>query len=67
MEITINGKSRTFDETCTIASMLEQLDLHPQRVAVELNQEIIKRDQYTTVMVSDGDEIEVLQFVGGGA
>lgn len=67
MDVTINGKTKSFEASCSITAMLETLDLHPQRVAVELNREIIKRDRYDEVTVSDGDEVEILQFVGGGA
>ncbi len=67
MQIKLNGKSKTFEDELTVLQLLEHLEQNPQRVAVELNQEIIKKDQYDSLRLKDGDEVEVLQFVGGGA
>lgn len=67
MTIQLNGKSKEFDSPLTILQLLESLGLSPQRVAVEHNREIIKRERYAEVTLEDGDEVEVLQFVGGGA
>lgn len=66
MQVTINGKEREIADNSTILMMLEQLGQHPQRVAVEVNREIIKRPSYAEHVLSEGDEVEVLQFVGGG-
>ncbi|MBN2328045.1 MAG: sulfur carrier protein ThiS [Candidatus Omnitrophica bacterium] len=66
MNITLNGKSREFSDSITVAAMLAELQLHPQQVAVEVNREIVKRDQFEIHQVNDGDEIEILRFVGGG-
>ena len=64
--IQLNGKPRELQPDCTVAQLLEQLGLHQKRVAVEVNREILKRDAYGEHRIDDGDEIEVLQFVGGG-
>lgn len=66
MQLQINGKTKELNDNITILQMLEELNLHPQRVAVELNREIVKRDRYNSLRLNDGDEIEILQFVGGG-
>ena len=66
MRVKLNGKDRDVEPGITILQLLHQLGLHPQRVAVEVNREIVKRDQYEVHRLGEGDEIEVLQFVGGG-
>ena len=66
MNIQLNGKEKEIDSECTVLQLLNQLDLHPQKVAVELNREIIKRDRYEQTPIHEGDEIEVVHFVGGG-
>ena len=66
IEIQLNGKPRTFDRTHTVTSLLEELDLHPGMVVVELNREILERDRYAATVVSPGDAIEIVHFVGGG-
>ncbi len=67
MQITLNGKPRTVPDNATILTLLEELEMHPQRVAVEVNREIIKRDRYAEHRLGEYDEVEILQFVGGGA
>lgn len=66
MNVILNGKPREFPDSITVAAMLEELQLHPRQVAVEVNREIVKRDQFGVHLVNDGDEIEILRFVGGG-
>jgi len=67
MNITVNGKSLEIEENANILQLLSHLDLHPQRVAVEVNRAIVKRGVYESHTLAKGDEIEILQFVGGGA
>ncbi|MGD2044780.1 MAG: sulfur carrier protein ThiS [Gemmatimonadota bacterium] len=62
----MNGKERELDAGHTLTSLLESLDLHPGMIVVELNREIVDRDRYGEVGVSDGDTIELVHFVGGG-
>ncbi len=66
MLIVLNGNEKEFEDGLTIFQVLQQLDLHPQRVAVEVNREIVKRDRFTEHLLQDGDVVEILQFVGGG-
>lgn len=66
IEIQLNGKPRGFDRAHTVTSLLEELELHPGMVVVELNREILNRDGYDETPVSDGDTIELVHFVGGG-
>lgn len=67
----INGEARTFaaaqpDEPLTLAGLLQQLGLKADRVAVELNREIVARDRWPETELRDGDRLEVVHFVGGG-
>jgi len=66
MKIAVNGKEREIPDGITVQDLLEHLNLHPRRVAVELNRTIVKRPQFSETVVCPGDAIEILQFVGGG-
>ena len=66
MQIRLNGKDREVSRGLTVRSLLEELELHPGMVVVELNREILERDGYDDVEVSEGDTIELVHFVGGG-
>ena len=65
MRIQINGEPREV-EAATIQALVEELSLDPRKVAVERNLEIGPRSLYAATAVSDGDRIELVQFVGGG-
>jgi thiamine biosynthesis protein ThiS len=66
MRIMLNGDPFTTAEARTIQDLLLQLDVDPRRVAVERNFVVIKRDQYGSTTLADGDQIEIVNFVGGG-
>jgi len=66
MTITLNGDPRTVPEPLTVAELLARLEIDPRGVAVERNGLVVKRDQYPTTPVEDGDQIEIVNFVGGG-
>jgi thiamine biosynthesis protein ThiS len=66
MTLTINGEDRKFTSISTISSLLDQLGMKPDRVAVELNRELMPRDRWVTTQLSDGDKLEIVHFVGGG-
>ena len=66
MTITLNGDA--FDtDAATISALLERLDIDPRRVAVERNFVVVKRDAYGATPVETGDQIEIVNFVGGGS
>jgi thiazole synthase len=67
VKITLNGEPHTLSSPVTIVELLAQLEIDPRRVAVERNFVVIKRDAYATTTVEDGDQIEVVNFVGGGS
>ena len=66
MQITINGRTESFDCELTVADLLTGRDLAPIRVAVELNEDIVPRKAFADTVIRDGDRIEIVTFVGGG-
>ena len=66
LAISVNGEERTVSEGLSIAAMLAELGLDPERVAVERNLEVVPRSSLGDVRVEDGDRFEVVHFVGGG-
>ena len=66
MLLHINGEQREFPDDLTVAALVGQLGMKPDRVAVELNLEIVPRTQWEATTLKDGDKLEVVHFVGGG-
>ncbi len=66
MKLVINGEERSFGENLTLAGLVEQLGVKPDRVAVELNRDIVRRDRWPETILREGDRLEVVHFVGGG-
>lgn len=66
VRVRLNGKDRDLDAGHTVRSLLESLELHPALVVVELNKEILARDAYGATPVQEGDNLELVHFVGGG-
>jgi len=66
IRLTINGEDRDAGEAVSVADLLQGLDLAVERVAVEHNRRVLKRDELARVMLADGDQLEIIQFVGGG-
>lgn len=66
MQITLNGEHFEIDEPLSVTALLARLDIDPRRVAVEHNQDIIKRHRFPEVVVGEGDTVEIVNFVGGG-
>jgi thiamine biosynthesis protein ThiS len=66
MVITLNGESYELDQPVTVSALLERLEIDPRRVAIEHNLEIIRRRTFETVVVHEGDRLEIVNAVGGG-
>ena len=66
IRLRVNGKERTMDRPATVQRLLEELELNPAAVVVELNEEILDRERLSEVHVKDGDQLELVHFVGGG-
>lgn len=67
MDVTVNGEARRVPDGTTAAGLLQQLDIRPERVVVEVNLTILKRDQLASTTLKPGDRIEIVHFVGGGS
>jgi thiamine biosynthesis protein ThiS len=66
MHLTINGESREVPGPATLQDLLTHLDLDPRGVVVEHNRTIVRRPQLAEVAVAEGDQVEIVHFVGGG-
>lgn len=66
MKLKINGIESEVQDSITIFSLLENLDIEPARVAVEVNLKIIKRCNFNDHTLKEGDAVEIVNFVGGG-
>jgi len=64
--IRLNGERREIDKPVPVRVFLDELGLDRERVAVEVNRRILKRTDFDAVTIEDGDEVEVVTFVGGG-
>ncbi len=66
MNITLNGEKKEVPDGITVPGLLDFLKIQHQRVAVELNREIVKKDVYGTTAIKEGDSLEVVSFMAGG-
>ena len=66
MQIRLNGEAKEIEEGTTLPALIERLALAPERIAVELNGEVVRRAEWPSVTLKEGDRIEVVHFVGGG-
>lgn len=62
----VNDEPRALDTGATVADLVAALGLGPRRIAVEVNRAVVPRADYATTVLSDGDAVEVIHFVGGG-
>ncbi len=66
MRVIVNGEPHELTDGLTVAGLISQLSLNGRRIAVEVNREILDRESYAACSLTDGDEIEIVHFVGGG-
>jgi len=67
IHIHVNGQAQTWRNGATVAELLQDLDIQTERVAVELNLEILDRAAFGQRQIKDGDRVEILSFIGGGS
>jgi sulfur carrier protein len=67
IQVTVNGEPLSLPAGATVADVLQTLSLDKRRVAVELNLLVLPRAQHDAHRLSDGDQLEIVTFVGGGA
>jgi sulfur carrier protein len=66
LRVELNGEPKELAEGTTLSALVEQLALAPERVAVELNRDVVRRADWPATQLSDGDRVEIVHFVGGG-
>jgi thiamine biosynthesis protein ThiS len=66
LQVQINGESREVPDQSTLDDLVSELALAPSRIAIELNQEVARRDKWSQTVLIEGDRIEIVHFVGGG-
>ena len=66
MNLQLNGEPREFPDGLTLATLVEHLGMKADRVAVELNLEIVPRTNWAATNLKEGDKLEIVHFVGGG-
>jgi thiamine biosynthesis protein ThiS len=67
MKIHINGESRDVLAATTLAALLEQLGMKSERVAIELNRNLVPRQEWASTNLAEQDRLEIVHFVGGGS
>ncbi len=67
MRVTLNGKPTTLADGATVRNLLDDLELAPVRVAVEINEDLVPRRTFDQAVIREGDTIEIVTFVGGGS
>ena len=65
MKVTVNGDARELPDSQTVRALIVSHNLSPDKVAIELNRRLLRGDKYDTPL-KDGDEVEIVTFVGGG-
>ncbi len=66
VRVTVNGGERVVPEGTTVVALLEILEIHADRIAVEVNRQIVTRRLHGTHVLADGDRVEIVTMVGGG-
>lgn len=66
MKIRINGEEKEIGDGLSLAQLLEELQIRPGRVVVELNRDIVSRQAHASTLLKAGDVLEIVHFVGGG-
>jgi thiamine biosynthesis protein ThiS len=66
LRVQINGEGREVADELKLSELVGELSLAPERVAIELNQKVLRRNLWPETMLADGDRIEIVHFVGGG-
>ena len=66
INIVVNGRPVAIDASMTVDQVLDSVDVPPNYLAVEVNAEVVPREEFTTRVIRDGDDVEVVTLVGGG-
>lgn len=66
MNVIINGEIKEIESSLNLRELLRRFDLPSERIAVELNREVVRKKDWETIEIKDADKIEIVHFVGGG-
>ena len=66
MKVRVNGEEREIADGLNVALLLEELQIRPGRVVVEINRNIVSRETHASTQLKEGDTLEIVHFVGGG-
>ena len=66
MRIEVNGEEREVPDQTTLSNLIKYLALAPERLAIELNHKVVRRAEWSTIVLTEGDRVEIVHFVGGG-
>lgn len=66
MNILINGETKEISGELNLSELLRRFSLPQERIAIELNKEVVRKKDWENIKISDGDKLEVIHFVGGG-
>ncbi|MDH5202464.1 MAG: sulfur carrier protein ThiS, partial [Nitrospirota bacterium] len=66
MRLIVNGENLEVSNVETLQDLLKELQIEPGRVAVEINVSIVKKSDYSTFKLNEGDRVEIVNFIGGG-
>jgi len=67
LRVQVNGEARELPEELTLTELVRQLALAPERLAIELNREVVRRARWAETVLREGDLVEIVHFVGGGS
>lgn len=67
LQIQVNGEAREVAEDLSLPELVASLNLKPEQIAIELNQSVVRRVEWPGKTLRDGDKVEIVHFVGGGA
>ena len=66
MQIRVNNETMTLENSLTVQALLDMLQLDMRKIAVERNLEIVPRSSFEAIMLHEGDQVEIIHFIGGG-
>jgi thiamine biosynthesis protein ThiS len=66
LRIQVNGEVREVDDQSSLSGLVSLLTLKPEQIAVELNKQVVRRGQWENTLLQEGDQVEIVHFVGGG-
>jgi thiamine biosynthesis protein ThiS len=67
LRVYVNGEAKELSDPISLSELITQLNLPAGRIAVELNRNVVRRNDWSTTMLADGDSLEIVHFVGGGS